>query len=766
MFVSADDEISDSTAPVEDAASPAADAPTASPNKALPDPVVPETPADDNGQGSGQDNGQDDVQDSVQGDVQDGEQGKGQDIEQGDGQPTIEGNNEGETSGIDNADSGGGDADNTDAAEQQGREFLGGNDDNDLVAGRILGIVVAAAVFLLCCIALFGRRRRAEEEDGKPLEDVGEGSQGTEGTPDLQFANLDAMADTGDAGSDTWSPLGQKRSVVQFDPTSGVAHRVDDSSHRSSRASGVGAPEMEQVFSAIDAGNWDEVYTLASQLAEREDASTMSSTGKQSARRIAAGVTRTPRQGLSDEDRARTNTLDELAENGDWTGLAVTAALYAGESTASRNTSAPARRSILDIMTGKPASSRAAANASVEDILRPTGSAQTDDTKSSSIGNSNLLAALSFESEDDPPTRSGKTQNTAWQAKSLGFGIFGSSQPTTPDRVGSTGTGGSGMSARLGYLKSDIDKAVDAGDWDKVLLLSSQVEADQSFCDNMAQLASTARPSAPSPAQGGVSLEEQLDRAIYHGDWAMVTHFANRIIEERGGDPQGGGMAMSDSRALVPASRTVGLGSVDTSDTLADKRQTIEKLARAKSYKGVSIMAGLYSLESGQAQDPPGATSSDVTTSESTSGPSWMGLFGSPPATTTPTADPNQSSWMGILNLASSTDDTPYQQRAQQVQPSPPTLVGREEVQLRSAIPQLTTASPLSEEAGGSTGRSLIPIAELRPTGGATHQPTPRPPQSTSSLHGAKQLIPYWQDKERQASQDEDDLADRRPGGM
>ena len=192
------------------------------------------------------------------------------------------------------------------------------------------------------------------------------------------------------------------------------------------------------------------------------------------------------------------------------------------------------------MVAGKPASSRAAAHASsVEGIMRPR-SAGTNDTKSSSQGHSNLLAALSFESDDNPPTRSGETENTAWQAKSLGFGIFGSSQPTTPDRVGSTATGGSGMSAKLGSLKDDIDKAVDAGDWDKVLLLSSQVEADQSFRDNMAQLASSPTSSGSSPAAGGLSLEEQLDRAIYHGDWAMVTHFANRIIEQRGG---GRGMA-------------------------------------------------------------------------------------------------------------------------------------------------------------------------------------------------------------------------------
>ena len=702
------------------------DAPTTSPTASPTAPVsvsVPATPGNngDNGQGNGSNNGQGKNEGLVEGNNGQGNNGQGNN-----------GQNNGQEIG-DGVETSGGD--NTDAIEDRGGILLNADEGDGLAAGPIVGIVVAGAVFLLCCIVLFGRRRRSDEE-GKPLEEVEGGSyQDTEGTPDLQFANLDAMADTGDAASDTWSPTGQSRSVVQFDPSAGQARRIDDSSSR--RSSGVVGAEVEQICSAIDSGNWDEVYTLASQLAEREDQSTLSSAGKQKANRILPSIDRHPRQGLSAEDRERTRTLDELTQNADWTGLAVTAALYAGESTAT--TSAP-KRSIMDIVKGKPVTSRAAANAaSVDSILRPTGKAPTD-------GQSNLLAALSFESDDNAPVRSGKTDNTAWQAKSLGFGIFGSNQPTTPDRAGSTATAGSGMSSKLGSLKSDIDRAVDAGDWDRVLLLSSQVEADQSFRDNMAQLASTAQSTVPSTAEGNLSLDEQLDRAIYHGDWAMVTQFANRIIEQRGSEP-----VTSDSTALVPVSRSVGMGSVDTSDSLAGKRQTIEKLIQAKSYKGVAIMSGLYSLDAGH---PPGAGSSE-------SGQSWMGLFGSPPASTTaPSNDSGQSSWMGILNLASSTDDTPTHPRDQPVQPSPPALMGREEVQLRSSgvPPQLKAATPLLDEAS-STGRSLVPIAELRPAGGTTPlPPTPRPPGETpASLHGAKQLIPYWQDKEKQASHDDED---------
>lgn len=87
--------------------------------------------------------------------------------------------------------------------------------------------------------------------------------------------------------------------------------------------------ETDEVYKAIDEANWGRVYNFASLLAEREDQSTMSSLSRVS-------LPETDRSHLSLEDQQRTRTLDRLAKNCDWTGVAVTAALYADENGTSK----------------------------------------------------------------------------------------------------------------------------------------------------------------------------------------------------------------------------------------------------------------------------------------------------------------------------------------------------------------------------------------------------------------------------------------------
>ena len=83
---------------------------------------------------------------------------------------------------------------------------------------------------------------------------------------------------------------------------------------------------VEEVKEAINNADWDNVYKLASQIAEHDDTLSLPSLGSFKAQN---------RSHLGAEDQERTKTLDELAANSDWTGLAVTAALYAGETSGS-----------------------------------------------------------------------------------------------------------------------------------------------------------------------------------------------------------------------------------------------------------------------------------------------------------------------------------------------------------------------------------------------------------------------------------------------
>jgi hypothetical protein len=91
---------------------------------------------------------------------------------------------------------------------------------------------------------------------------------------------------------------------------------------------GSSSAPIEEIKVAINNADWDSVYKLASRIAENDDGLSPSLGSFKGKKRSHLGA----------EDQERTKTLDDLAANGDWTGLAVTAALYAGETSGSSST--------------------------------------------------------------------------------------------------------------------------------------------------------------------------------------------------------------------------------------------------------------------------------------------------------------------------------------------------------------------------------------------------------------------------------------------
>jgi len=91
---------------------------------------------------------------------------------------------------------------------------------------------------------------------------------------------------------------------------------------------GSSSAPVEEIKVAINNADWDSVYKLASRIAENDDGLSPSYGSFKGKKRSHLGA----------EDQERTKTLDDLAANGDWTGLAVTAALYAGETSGSSST--------------------------------------------------------------------------------------------------------------------------------------------------------------------------------------------------------------------------------------------------------------------------------------------------------------------------------------------------------------------------------------------------------------------------------------------
>ena len=240
--------------------------------------------------------------------------------------------------------------------------------------------------------------------------------------------------------------------------TSSVASFSTTSSGSSSAA----FTPFDEIKGAINNADWDHVYKLASRLAEADDGLSLPSIGSFRGQ---------SRSHLAEEDQERTKTLDDLASNGDWTGLAVTAALYAGE------------------------------------------------TSGSSHEHSNKF---SYGADAPSPRRS---------------------------------------TVRLpSFIRSSRNQNQD-------------IEEGQSSMEEMV---------------GGLS------QALNAGDWSQVNYFASKIKDQKGGNSFD-----TDSQAFVLSS-TSSVVSTNTTDTELSKKQTIEKLMRAGKWKGVSIMANMYEMESKQ----------------------------------------------------------------------------------------------------------------------------------------------------------------------
>lgn len=329
---------------------------------------------------------------------------------------------------------------------------------------------------------------------------------------------------------------------------------------------------MRDIEQAVDNGNWDEVYQLASRLAEQEDVSTLSSYGRQSASGRLSSERMERRSRLKEEDHERVKTLDELIDSRDWTGVAVTAALYAGESGYKKQDQFP-KSSFFSRVTSQRVSNAARAASSQDDIAAP-------------VYQGSLLAL-------GAPTIDTGSDN-----------IDDVEAPT--ERRASRSTGASYSDAALLQLKYSMDQAVEAGDWDQVVRISSEIEKNGTFQSRNAS--SSVVVSVPSNMSrthsqndGSIAFQTlvgEMNQAMSRGDWALVGFYADKIRELKSGNGEESTSLSSRSLALVPFSaRPSAMHSAQTEDAIMTRKQTLDKLVQAQKWKGVSIMAGLYAME-------------------------------------------------------------------------------------------------------------------------------------------------------------------------
>ena len=406
----------------------------------------------------------------------------------------------------------------------------------------IIGIAAIASACLLLVAFVIFRRRKASLYD-KNLKEI-KSVNGFATGKDVETTNHQARELVVAKNYSAWSlPVdGSSMSLKIPSENSSSSSRHGFSHGFVTSSNNVVAEQLQE---AVDFGNWDSVYMLASQLAEQEDLSTLSSDDRKPP---ILSVQRLERRSiLGEEDRERARALDELIASGDWTGVAVTSALYAGES-------------------GYPKRSKFSGTSFLEIAPSTTATRTMPMLPSPAHGTHEIDTASETSHEESIP------------------GEDVSEHP-------------------LLKLKRDLDHAVDTGDWIKVQFISSQVEARGEYQSRIEFQPLSGIASSHPPYSKGASdhasnqaFTDEIDQAIARGDWALVRFYADKILDGKGCHTWPKSM-MSTSQAIVPLSRPPCADVDNTTSSFLSNKTTLQKLVLAQKWKCVSVLSGLYEME-------------------------------------------------------------------------------------------------------------------------------------------------------------------------
>lgn len=440
--------------------------------------------------------------------------------------------------------------------------------DDSFSHGPTVGI--AALAFGCLLLVLFAvHRRRNNSMNEKNLKNISCDNTSSDSDPEAPSTYPGSLVLKRNDSFSAFDAAGGPKANLAMPSDESTASRGDFGQGFSFPSNRISMREIEE---AVDNGNWDEVYQLASRLAEQEDMSTLSSYGRQSASGRLSSERMERRSRLKEEDHERVKTLDELIESRDWTGVAVTAALYAGESGYKKQDQFP-KSSFFSRVTGQRVSNAARAASSQDDISAP-------------VYQGSLLALGA------PTIDTGSDANDDVEA------------PT--ERRASRSTGPTYSDPPLLQLKYSMDHAVETGDWDQVVRISSEIEKNGKFQSRLASSDFVVSvpsnvSSTPSQSEGTVAVQtlvEEMNHAMSRGDWALVGFYADKIRELKTGSGEERTSESTSSLALVPFSAPPSaMHSNQTEDSIMSRKQTLDKLVQAQKWKGVSIMAGLYAME-------------------------------------------------------------------------------------------------------------------------------------------------------------------------
>jgi hypothetical protein len=261
--------------------------------------------------------------------------------------------------------------------------------------------------------------------------------------------------------------------MSRFNDEDGVIQVHSPSGSRKVKPFGSSASTpVEEIKSAINQADWDSVYKLASRIAETDDGLTPPGVGAFKGQ---------DRSHLDAEDQERTKTLDDLAANGDWTGLAVTAALYAGETSGSSCSESDG--SFAYDTDDSSLERNAIRNSQNEDVEQgPSSMEQMVSSLSKALNAGNWTQVTKYANLIKDEKNSGSSFDTDSQILL--------STPSSSSSIKSTDSSKTEMSK-----KQTIVKLMRAGKWKGVSIMANMYEMES----KQGHPSSSVRPYPPSP---------------------------------------------------------------------------------------------------------------------------------------------------------------------------------------------------------------------------------------------------------------------------
>lgn len=396
-------------------------------------------------------------------------------------------------------------------------------------------------------------------DSGVDSSDATAGVNASEGAGE---GGVSAMARAGGMSPGTTAAIGATGAAV-VGGAAGVAavgSRSSEKKEEESKASTTSTPNstMDDLENAIEAGNWGQVGALAAVLASQGT----SLPGKKSSR-SAAGLSTTSydssaassRGSQSNNiDQARALEIDKLVEAGDWQGVVLAAARFEADQTfdvesvsasasqSSRYTGSAASgatpRSMAtgDMSTSNVSNQRGQEEirAEVEALVRRVVPEEAD----------NIDEMLTqFKGREEELVETLRRMQERAIASRARLAVQKSAKLEARAKANPRGTSVSSAQsiASAGSTKSELEQAIEAGNWHAVGL-AAQKMSDSSIGDlssaEKARLrdAISASPAFSRRTRGTSDEVDHLDQLIEQGDWQGVIAAAKRASEGAGED--------------------------------------------------------------------------------------------------------------------------------------------------------------------------------------------------------------------------------------